>query len=68
MCHAYDPRTVIIAGGVARAADRIMPAIERMLDERLWGTLPRPRVVATAEPELSVLRGLAVIGLEEEPA
>lgn len=68
MCHAYDPRTVIIAGGVARAADRILPAIERMIDERIWGTLPRPRVVASAEPELSVLRGLAVIGNEEEPA
>lgn len=61
LCHAFDPEVVIVAGGVARSSDVIVPAIEAHLDAHLWGTLPRPRVLASSEPDLSVLRGLAVL-------
>lgn len=64
LCHAFDPEVVIVAGGVARSSDLILPAIEAHLDAHLWGTLPRPRVLASSEPDLSVLRGLAVLAAE----
>lgn len=64
LCHAFDPEVVIVAGGVARSSDLILPAIESHLDAHLWGTLPRPRVLASSEPDLSVLRGLAVLAAE----
>jgi glucokinase len=65
LCHVFDPDVVIIAGGVARSAGLILPAIETHLDAHLWATVPRPRVLASSEPDLSVLRGLAVLAAEE---
>jgi glucokinase len=64
LCHDFDPEVVIVAGGVARSADLIAPALQDHLDAHLWGSLPRPRVVVSAEPDLSVLRGLAVLAAE----
>lgn len=67
LCHDFDPEVVIVAGGVARSADLIAPAIRAHLDAHLWGSLPRPRVLVSAEPDLSVLRGLAVLAAEVAP-
>lgn len=67
LCHDFDPEVVIVAGGVARSADLIVPAIQAHLDAHLWGSLPRPRVLVSAEPDLSVLRGLAVLAAEVAP-
>lgn len=61
MCHAYDPRVIVLAGGVARAADMVVPRLESYLDDHLWASLSRPSIRVALEPELSVLRGLAVL-------
>lgn len=66
LCHAYAPRTVIIAGGVARSADLVTGPLATFLNQHLWGAVERPRVVASASPEISVVRGLAALAMEME--
>lgn len=60
-CHLVGPSVIIIAGGVARAADRVLPAIEEYVRDHIWSTLPMPRFVVSQAPELSVLRGLMAL-------
>lgn len=64
MCHAFDPRVVVLAGGVARAADLVAPALQSYLDDHLWSSIPRPSLRVSTDPEWSVLRGLAVLAQE----
>lgn len=64
MCHAYNPRVVVLAGGVARAADIVVPRLEAYLDDHLWSSLSRPPIRVAREPELSVLRGLAALATD----
>jgi len=68
LTHAYDPRTIVIAGGVARAADRFVPTLEAALDEHVWSTVPRPAIAVSTEPESSVLSGLAALSAKEGTA
>lgn len=60
-CHLVQPSVIIIAGGVARAADQVVPALEGYVHEHIWSVLPMPRFVVSRAPELSVLRGLAAL-------
>jgi glucokinase len=41
--HAYQPKMVVMGGGVMAAGDRIMQPLRRLIDERAW-TVPRGRV------------------------
>ena len=61
LCHAYDPDVVIVSGGVMRAKDALLPQLEGYVGAHLWSSSHRPRFVSPQLPELSVLRGLAVI-------
>lgn len=61
LCHSYDPDVVVLSGGVLRAASVILPAVSAYVERHLWKSSHRPRVVAAADPELSVLRGLATL-------
>lgn len=60
-CHLVEPDTIVIAGGVARAADQVVPFLEDYVRRHIWQVLPMPRIVVTAAPELSVLRGLIAL-------
>lgn len=67
-CHAFDPSTVVVTGGVLRSRDVVLPALTAYVDEHLWSSSFRPRFVTPEEPARSVLRGLAVLALESAPA
>lgn len=60
-CHLMEPGVIILAGGVARSASAVLPALEAYVRAHIWSALPVPRFVASEAPELSVLRGLAVL-------
>jgi glucokinase len=65
LCHAYDPAVAIVSGGVLGARDAIVPGLTAHLERHLWSSAHRPRVVVPDRPDLSVLRGLAVIARKE---
>ncbi len=67
-CHAFDPSTVVVTGGVLRSRELVLPALADHVQEHLWSSSFRPRFVTPAEPARSVLRGLAVLALESAPA
>lgn len=61
LCHAYDPEVVIVAGGVMRSEDAVMPPLARYVHEHLWSSSHRPHFRTPQRPELSVLLGLSVL-------
>lgn len=60
-CHVVAPEVIVIAGGVARAADAVIPAMQAYVREHIWRVLDAPRFVVADDPAISVLRGLAVM-------
>jgi glucokinase len=64
MCHAYDPEVVILSGGIMRAGAAVAAPIEAYVREHLWTSSHRPAFVIPDRPDLSVLRGLAVLAAE----
>lgn len=60
-CHLVEPGVIILAGGVARSAATVLPMLAEYVRDHIWSTLPVPRFVGSEAPELSVLRGLAVL-------
>lgn len=60
-CHMVAPDVIVIAGGVARSASEVVPAMRDYVRAHIWSGLPVPRFVVAAEPSMSVLRGLAVL-------
>jgi len=61
LCHMYDPRVVILSGGILRAGDAVRTPIETYVREHLWPSMTAPRFVVPPEPEYSVARGLSVL-------
>ncbi|WP_457101321.1 ROK family protein [Microbacterium sp. P5_E9] len=61
LCHAYDPDVVVVAGGVMRSTDLILPALSDYVHAHLWSSSHRPRFVTPAAPEHSVLLGLSAL-------
>jgi glucokinase len=68
LCHAYDPAVAIVSGGVLAARDAIVPGLTAHLERHLWSSAHRPPVVVPDRPDLSVLRGLAVIARRDVDA
>lgn len=60
-CHVVAPEVIVIAGGVARAAEAVIPAMRAYVREHIWRVLDVPRFVVADDPAISVLRGLAVL-------
>lgn len=67
LCHAYDPETVILSGGIMRAGAAVADPIEAYVREHLWTSSHRPSFVIPDRPDLSVLRGLSVLAAEDHP-
>jgi glucokinase len=65
LCHAYDPKVVILSGGIMRAGSVIADPIEAYVREHLWTSSHRPTFVIPDQPDLSVLRGLCVLAAED---
>jgi glucokinase len=63
-CHAFDPSVVVVTGGVMRSRDAVLPALAEYVHDHLWSSSFRPRFLTPDDPELSVLRGLAVLSLD----
>lgn len=61
LCHMYDPEVVLLTGGVMRAGDIVRNPIESYTAKHLWPSITAPAIVATTQPELSVVRGLSVL-------
>ncbi|RRR98192.1 ROK family protein [Glycomyces terrestris] len=64
LCHAYDPEVLILTGGIMRAGNLVAGPIEAYLGEHLWSSLEAPTIVIPDRPDLSVLRGLAVLAAD----
>ncbi|GAB3651775.1 ROK family protein [Glycomyces tarimensis] len=67
LCHAYDPKVVILSGGIMRAGNTVAAPIEAYVAEHLWTSSHRPAFVIPERPDLSVLRGLSVLAAENHP-
>ncbi|GAA1694435.1 ROK family protein [Glycomyces endophyticus] len=61
LCHAYDPDVVVLSGGIMRAGDAVAAPVEAYVREHLWTSSHRPSFTVPDRPDLSVLRGLAVL-------
>ncbi|MEV3936624.1 ROK family protein [Glycomyces sp. NPDC049804] len=61
LCHAYDPAVVILSGGIMRAGAAVAEPIEAYVRRHLWTSSHRPAFIVPERPDLSVLRGLAVL-------
>lgn len=61
LCHAYDPDVVILSGGIMRAGAAVAAPIEAYVRQHLWTSSHRPAFIVPERPDLSVLRGLAVL-------
>jgi glucokinase len=59
LVQAYDPQVLLLSGGGSQLPG-LERAIRNWLDQHLWGSLPRPEIIVSAHPDMSVLRGLAV--------
>jgi glucokinase len=59
LCHMYDPEIIVLSGGVMRAGERVRAPLEEYLHAHLWPSAHRPPLRIPAEPQFSVLRGLA---------
>ncbi|WP_335987815.1 ROK family protein [Glycomyces sp. MUSA5-2] len=61
LCHAYDPDVVILSGGIMRAGEAVAAPVAAYVREHLWTSSHRPAFTVPDRPDLSVLRGLAVL-------
>jgi glucokinase len=43
--HAFDPNLIVFGGGVMRAADRILPFLQKYVDENTWSPWGKARIV-----------------------
>lgn len=67
LCHAYDPETVILSGGIMRAGAAVAAPVEAYVRAHLWTSSHRPAFVIPDRPDLSVLRGLSVLAADPHP-
>ncbi|ADD41956.1 ROK family protein [Stackebrandtia nassauensis] len=65
LCHAYDPRVVILSGGIMRAGTAVGEPIQTYVHKHLWSSSHRPAFVIPDRPDLSVLRGLSVLAADD---
>jgi glucokinase len=63
LCHLFDPETVIVSGGPMKSAEHILPTLSKTVASRLWSSLVPPKILVPEDPEMSVFRGLAQLGL-----
>ncbi|GAA1537689.1 glucokinase [Microbacterium ginsengiterrae] len=61
LIHMYDPRAVILSGGILRAGAAVSGPIETHVREHLWPSMTAPRFIIPPEPEYSVARGLSTL-------
>lgn len=43
--HAFDPSLIVFGGGVMRSADRILPFLQKYVDENTWSPWGKARIV-----------------------
>jgi glucokinase len=67
LVHAYDPEVVILSGGAVELAGRRVQEVADYVDQHLWSSVPRPRVVMAEQPSLSVVRGLGALAAPPTP-
>ncbi|GAA3400475.1 ROK family protein [Paenibacillus hodogayensis] len=59
LIHAYDPETVIVSGGLMKSADVLLPLLRDAVMDKVWKAWGSVRFTVAADPESSVLLGLA---------
>ena len=47
LIHAYDPEMIVLGGGVAKSADRIIPYIQQRIDSLAWTPWGKVRIVTS---------------------
>ena len=65
LVHAYDPAAVILSGGAMKNSERILPYIKEYLSRHAWTPWGDLRILASEDPDASVLLGLHKLCLEE---
>jgi glucokinase len=59
--HAYDPELVLIAGGVMKSADVILPAIRKRVDENAWTPWGKVKIEREKKMDDAALLGIAYL-------
>lgn len=58
LIHAYDPEMIIIGGGVMRQEQKILPYIQRMVDQYAWLPPGTTRLAAAMQVDYAGLLGM----------
>ncbi len=62
LIHAYDPEVVVIGGGVAQAADQIIPFVQEYVDRHTWSSWGKAQVrVASLGSSAALLGAVPLI-------
>lgn len=58
MVHAYDPEVIIVGGGIMKRKDKILPALQRMVDQYSWLAPGTTKIIAAEQVEFAGLLGM----------
>ena len=58
LVHAYDPEMIIIGGGIMRQEQKIMPYIQRMVDQYAWLPAGTTKLTAATQVDYAGLLGM----------
>lgn len=65
LTHAYNPARIVMAGGIIKAADRIVPFMNDYLRKSVWTASGYPEVVSGEHPDTAVLLGLRALSTRQ---
>lgn len=66
LVHSFDPEKIIISGGIAKSAAKILPVIQHYVDTRTWLAPGSVRVVTAQQPDFTALTGLEYLITNKE--
>ncbi len=61
LIHAYDPRRVVLGGGVMNRPDVVLPVVRKEMDHHLWSSPDTVELQPAEHPDHAALYGLNVL-------
>lgn len=66
LIHAYDPKVVVLSGGLMKSAGQVLPPMKERILASAWTPWGAPEFVVAEDPDTSVLLGLSCLIGENE--
>lgn len=64
LTHAYDPEIVVIGGGIMQSAEAIIPHVQGYIDNHVWASWGRPKIVAAQAGIFAAILGAVPLLME----